>query len=86
MLEIDELYRVRPGESSVHYWDNQLFPRLKAQKCIDDLAGLMHEVYENYSEAKERNQNLQKLLLETLTWDHATQTAIERLKEIKVKL
>lgn len=82
LIEPDNIAVLPPNTCHVHYWDGQEFPVLKSQKCIDDFAGLMREVYENYEEAKIKNRNLQKLLLSKFTWKHAANVAVKRLIEI----
>jgi len=82
LLEIDKIETLQPGLVHLHFWDEQQFPSLKSKECVNNLAGLMREVYENYDEAKERNKKLQHFLLTELTWKHAADIAIERLIEI----
>ena len=84
LMEIDQIGPLPSGLMHLHFWDGQKMPFLTSPKCVDDLAGLMREIYENYDKACEKNRNLQKLLLENFTWRHAADAAIERLKKIKV--
>lgn len=82
LFDIDNLEQVQTGWSNVNYWDGELFPALKSQKCVDDLSSLMQEVHNNYKKAKSKNKKLQKLLRKQFLWKHAAEKATERLKVI----
>jgi len=82
LLPIDKLEMVQPGTSSLHYWDNELFPSLKSKECISNLSTIMRHVYTNYEEAKNKNKNLQKLLLSKFQWKHAALQMKDVLEDI----
>lgn len=82
MIEIDRLEPVQSGQMHIHYWDGQEFPSLKSEKVHQDLRRAMRTVVENYDEAKQRNHNLQKMVLENFTWNHTAIAASQRLQEI----
>lgn len=82
LIEMDKLEKLQSDVCHVHYWDNQVFPLLKSQKCVNDLAEQMRYVYENYEKAKEKNSNLQRLLLNEFTWQKAAEKAHKKLKEL----
>lgn len=86
MLEIDRLTEIQPGQMHLHYWDGQQFPALTSDKTHNDLKQLMRSVVNEYDEAKHRNQNMQKMILENFTWNNTANQAIARLKEIKEKI
>lgn len=86
LIEPDKIEVLLPNMCHIHYWDGQKFPSLRSQKCVDDFAGFMRYVYENYEDAKNRNRNLQKLLLNNYTWKHAANAIVKRLTEINKKV
>jgi hypothetical protein len=46
----------------------------------------MRSVVDDYTEAKRKNCNLQKLIMENYTWNHTAIAASERLLEIHHKM
>ncbi len=86
MIEPDQLVEMQPGQSHLHFWDGQKFPALTSQGVHDQVKNAMREVYENHTAAKERNKNLQRLILEKFTWNSTANAAITRLREISKKM
>jgi glycosyltransferase involved in cell wall biosynthesis len=82
MIEIDRLKEIQPGQMGLHYWDGQQFPDLTSNKVHDQVKRAMRSVYENYAEAKNRNRNMQKFILENFTWNHTANAAAERINDI----
>ncbi len=86
MIEIDKLVETQPGQFKIHYWDGQKFPALTSKSVHDQLRKAMRSAYENYSEAKEKNKRMQKLILEKFTWKHTAESAAKRLNKIYKKI
>lgn len=86
LVDIDHLEKVQKGWMHVHYWDGEMFPCLKTDAFIDNLAGAMRDVYECYDEAKDRNRNLQKLIKRDYAFAVSAQRAKDRLDEIWEKV
>jgi len=86
LIDIDRLQIASTGQFGVHYWDGQKFPALTDPKVINQTRKHMRYVYTNHEEAKEKNKNLQKLILDELTWNNTINAATERLKKIHAKL
>lgn len=86
MIDIDELREVQPGQMHIHYWDGQKFPALSSGKVHNQLRRSMRSVVENYREAKSRNRNMQKKIMEQFTWNHTALAAADRLREIHRKI
>lgn len=82
MIEIDRLKEILPGQMGLHYWDGQQFPDLTSNKVHDQVKRAMRSVYEDYSEAKTRNRNMQKFILENFTWNHTANAVAARINEI----
>ena len=86
MIEPDQLVKIQPGQMHLHYWDGQQFPSLTSKDVHNQTKSLMREVYENYGAAKKRNKNLQRLAINSFTWNSTANAAIARLKDITQKL
>ena len=82
LLEPDRFVKMQPGQMHVHYWDDQEFPALTADKTIDEAAALMRSVYGNYDEYKVRNKRLQQFLLKNYSIRTVATRAKERLEQI----
>jgi glycosyltransferase involved in cell wall biosynthesis len=82
LVDIDHLEKIQKGMMHVHYWDNQMFPSLKTDKFIDNLSGAMRDVYEYQDEAKQRNKNLQKLLIKDYSVSASSLRIKKRIDEI----
>lgn len=85
LIDIDRIEKLEQGKMHIHYWDNQEFPSLTSDSVINQTKKHMRTVYENYSEAKNRNKKLQNLILNNFTWDKTIAKILLRLKEIKSK-
>jgi len=86
MIDIDRIAPVQPGQMHLHYWDGHEFPQLTSPSVHDQVKQHMRRVYENQSEARQRNRKMQQLIHQEFTWTHTANAAIERLKEINKKL
>lgn len=86
MLDIDHLEEIAPGQMHLHYWDGQQFPSLRSEETHNQLRQHMRSVVDNYDEAKRRNRNMQKLIMEKFTWNHTANQALDRLKAIHAKM
>jgi glycosyltransferase involved in cell wall biosynthesis len=64
-----------------HFYEGQKFPEFR-EPAIKTTRQHMRYVYENYDEAKARNDVLKRLILSEYTWDKAAERAYNRLKEI----
>jgi len=82
LLEVDNISEIQSGQMQVHYWDGQKFPELKSRKVIDQARVLMREVYENYEEAKKRNEKLRQFLVDNYSIENISMKAKERLDKI----
>ncbi len=82
LLEIDSLVKVVPGTMHVHYWDNQEFPSLKSQKTVNEASRLMRQVYDNYDQAKEKNEKLRKFVMSNYSIGKVVLQVKRRLDEI----
>jgi len=82
LVDIDRLEPVRNGASHVHYWDGQLMPALRSDKFISDLGSQMRYVYSNQELAKEKNANLQDLLMKEYSFDVTADKVSDRIKTI----
>ena len=82
LLDVDKISPISSGKMHVHYWDNQLFPELTDENTIMKASQLMREVFENYREAKEKNNKLQKFIKENYDINVASKNVVNRLKEI----
>lgn len=85
-IEIDKIEALPQGLMKIHYWDNQLFPKLTSVEVHENLKKTMRHVYNNYNEAKQRNKKMQKLILENFTWTNTANAAVKRLIQIQEKL
>lgn len=65
-----------------HFYEGQMFPDF-GQTSIEQTRQHMRQVFENYSEAKEKAEKLRKLITNNYTWDMAINKVHTRLKEIK---
>jgi len=86
LIDIDHLEEIQPGTMHIHYWDGQKFPSLKTDKVHNQVKAHMRHVVNHYSEAKQKNKELQRLILKEFTWNNTANQAIERLKEIHKNL
>lgn len=86
LIDIDRLEEMQPGQMKLHYWDGQKFPSLKSPEVHNQVRQTMRHVYNNQQEAKNRNDNLQQLILNNFTWKHTASAAAERLNIIAAKL
>lgn len=86
LVDIDSLETVEDGRMHVHYWDGQEFPSLRSSDFINRAAISLRNVYENYSEAKEKNKNLQSLLQKEYSIDHVASRMRNRLLNIWSKI
>lgn len=66
------------------FYEGQLFPEF-GQQSIEKTKEHMRYVYENYEEAKDKNDILRKKINSSLTWDMAVNRVYERLLEINSK-
>lgn len=82
MIDIDAITEIQPGQMHLHYWDGQKFPALVSPEVIRQTRAHMRYVYENRDEAKKKNKNLQRLILENYTWNNNANRVIDRLKTI----
>lgn len=83
LVNVDKISPLKEGTMDIHYWDNQLFPELKSDNTIEDFGEKMREVFENYSQAKEKNKKLQKFVKENYNIQSVSQLAMNRLKTIQ---
>jgi glycosyltransferase involved in cell wall biosynthesis len=86
LIDVDKISPLKEGTMDIHYWDNQLFPELKSDNTIRDFGKKMREVFENYSQAKDKNKKLQKFIKENYNIQTVSQLAKNRLKEIWDKI
>lgn len=86
LIEMDYLQTLKPGQSHIHYWDNQQFPALTDPRVRADVKTAMRYVVNNEVAAKLRNKNLQELIKNNFTWTHTANAAVERLTIIKQKI
>ncbi len=86
MIEIDRLVEMQTGRMNLHYWDGQEFPDLTSPEVHHQTRQAMRSVVSDYGEAKKRNRNLQKLILNKFTWTHTVNAASIRLHDIKKKM
>lgn len=86
LIDIDLMETIQPGQMKIHFWDGQQFPSFKTKDAHDQTKKHMRHVFNNYQEAKMKNKNLQKLILNEFTWEHTAKAASERLIEINKKL
>jgi glycosyltransferase involved in cell wall biosynthesis len=86
LIEMDFLQTLKPGQSHIHYWDNQKFPSLTSPQVKADVKTAMRYVLNNEVAAKSQNKNLQRLIKDNFTWTHTANAAIERLTAIKQKM
>lgn len=82
LLEIDKLVQVEPGTMHVHYWDGQQFPSFRSMDAIEQAGQLMREVYENYDEARDKNENLRSHILSNYSIGTVVNKVKTRLTEI----
>jgi glycosyltransferase involved in cell wall biosynthesis len=85
-LEIDRIEKIKQGEMHIHYWDNQEFPYLKTKEFHNLARKALRDVYNNYIEAKKKNEKLRNMILNQFTWKNTAQTALQRLQEIQKML
>jgi len=86
MIEIDKLNKIQPGQFNIHYWDGQEFPMLTSPYVHDQLKRAMRRAYENKEESKQKNKNMQELILNNFTWKHTAQSASARIEEIQKRM
>ena len=67
-----------------HFYEGQMFPDFDSDS-IKQTRFKMREVYENYSEAKRKNELLKNLISDNYTWDGAVSNVFNRLKNIRRK-
>jgi len=82
LLDVDDYERVEPGTMNVHYWDSQIFPKLKSEDCIKNAGKLMREVYENYPYAAEKNRILSEFVKDRYSIESVSKMAKDRLDKI----
>lgn len=82
LVDIDRKSLLQPGLMHVHYWDNQLFPELKSDKFISDCKNAMRDVYENYSNYKNKNKILSQFISDNYNVNEVSRLAATRLREI----
>lgn len=82
LLEPDTITELSYNLTKIHYWDGQKFPQLTSEKTHNDLRQLMRTAYQNRNLGKEKNLNMQKLLSQNYTWNHAANNAAKRLEKI----
>jgi len=85
LIDIDKISVLPEGSMDIHYWDGQLFPELKSDNTIKSFGKKMREVFENYSQAKEKNKKLQNFVKENYNIKSVSQLAYNRLKIISEK-
>ena len=86
LVNVDEIHRMPQGTMNIHYWDNQEFPKLTSDEFIDDAASALRSVYNNYDEAKEKNQLLSSFLSDNYSVDSIGLAAKSRLEQIWDKI
>jgi len=86
LVDVDDYEAIPTGTMDIHYWDNQIFPRLKSDKVISEAGKNMRFVYENYSKAQKKNELLRKNIITNYSIDHVINKMKERLLQIKEKL
>jgi len=82
LLEPDKIAIIPPGHFNVHYWDNQSFPVLTADKTIKEAGELMREVFENYDKAKLKNKKLQESVRNKFDKSKVSQVAYDKLEQV----
>lgn len=86
LVDIDNISPMEKGLMHVHYWDDQLFPQLKSKQVVEEAKEQMRYVFENYEEAKNRNNKLQKFIQDNYNLDTVGQKAKNRLDKIWEKI
>lgn len=82
LVDIDQLIKIPSGTTNVHYWDNQLFPSLTSKDFIKKYGDTMRYVYNNYKEAKEKNNILKDFIKNTYNNDNISNAIKNRLENI----
>jgi glycosyltransferase involved in cell wall biosynthesis len=82
LVDIDHLQKVAPGTMHIHYWDGQEFPAFDSDKIIESAAEQMRYVFDNYKEAKKRNEKLRTFILSKYSVDVVSKLAKQRLENI----
>lgn len=65
-----------------HFYEGQMFPNFDSDG-VRQTRLKMREVYENYADAKMKNQSLMDLINNKYTWDIAVDNVYKRLKDIR---
>ena len=86
LIDVDEISEIQQGLMDVHYWDNQKFPLLTSDKVIKDARDTMRHVYENYDEAKKKNNKLKRFIAENYNMGVVSKLAGNRLVDIWRKI
>jgi glycosyltransferase involved in cell wall biosynthesis len=86
LIDIDEIVPIQAGLMHVHYWDDQLFPKLISEEVIVSAGKTMRYVFENHEEAKKKNKILQSYIKDNYSIDKVSNMAASRLKEIWSKI
>ena len=85
-VDIDNLEKLPKGKMHVHYWDGELFPSLNSDDFIVRLGKTMRNVYENYEEAKSKNNILKNELKSGYSITFMSEKIKQRLLYIKNEL
>lgn len=67
LVNIDSLERTEQGQTGVHYWDRQFFPKLTSDSFINELAESLRFVYRNYDLSKSKNKLLQEKIISSFS-------------------
>lgn len=86
LVDVDKISPMETGLMHVHYWDDQLFPQLKSKQVIKEAKEQMRYVFENYEEAKIKNNKLQEFIRDNYSLDIVGQKAKDRLNKIWEKI
>jgi len=86
LVNIDKIIKMPEEQMGTHYWDGQLFPSLTSNDFIKGASKTMRYVFENYKEAKSRNNILKKFIADNYNRNTVSLLAIERLKKIWNKI
>jgi glycosyltransferase involved in cell wall biosynthesis len=66
LIDIDEYEKKEIGTIGVHYWENNLFPKL-GKVFVDNLSESLTFLTKNHDECKNKNTNLQKYIYENFS-------------------
>lgn len=86
LLDVDNLEKIPTGTMHIHYWDNQEFPSFKSQESIKQAGLLMRDVYENYDQAKKKNELLRQCIIDNYNIEKVMAKIKSRLIYIKENL